>query len=242
MSTYLILAASTFISAIIQATMGFGSALILLNVLPFFFPLNKAIALMQVSMLFLNLVFSIIYWRKIRWDVLYPALIPAAVCGLVFTLWSVTLDIAVLFVALGVVFIVLSIYELALSDRIKVRPSKTMGFLMGSFSGIGNAFFSIAGPPIALYLAPSVDDNLQYFASSQCFFLFCSVPCIFARLISGIYDRGDIPYLAVLIAGFTLGMFFGVRILKKIEIRFLRKLIYAFIGVNGVYIIVRQFL
>ena len=37
-------------------------------------------------------------------------------------------------------------------------------------------------------------------------------------------------------------MFFGVRILKKIEIRFLRKLIYAFIGVNGVYIIVRQFL
>lgn len=124
MSTYLILAASTFISAIIQATMGFGSALILLNVLPFFFPLNKAIALMQVSMLFLNLVFSIIYWRKIRWDVLYPALIPAAVCGLVF----------------------------------------------------------------------------------------------------------------------TLGMFFGVRILKKIGIRFLRKLIYAFIGVNGVYIIVRQFL
>ena len=159
--TYIVIGFASILGAIIQATMGFGSAMILLNVLPLFFPITKAVALMQASIIVLNLVFSFRYRKKIRWEILWPALIPASVLGLVFTLWSVTLDVSALSVALGVVFIILSIYELAFSGNIRVRPSKTTGFLMGAFSGIGNAFFSLAEPPVAMHLVPSIDDNIE---------------------------------------------------------------------------------
>ena len=241
MGPYLILLLTSLLASVIQATMGFGSALILLNVLPLYLPLNKAVALMQASLIVLNIVFTVRYWKKVRWDVLYPALIPAAVSGMVFALWSVSMEMSVLFIFLGVLFIFISVYELALSGRIRVKPDKKTGFLMGLLSGLGNGFFGIAGPPVAMYLAPSLDDNLEYFASSQCFFLFSSVPCLLARLISGIYVADDLPYLAVMTAGLVFGVAFGLVILKKIETKLLRKLIYGFIGLNGVYIIVKQF-
>ena len=231
---------SAFAGGLLQANMGFGSALILVNVLPLFFPFNKTVALMQGAMVFLNIFYFIRYYRKIRWDVVTPALIPGALLGLVFTIWSVRQDSALLTLFLGVLFLALSVYELAFSRRVHVKPSKLSGFLMGGFSGITNAFAGIAGPPVALYLVPSIDDNLEYFATSQCFFLLCSVPCIVARIVSGIYEVSDLPVLAVLLAGLLLGAFVGLKILKKIETDVLKKLIYAFVGVNGIYIIVKH--
>ena len=240
MEAYLIIGAASILGAIVQATMGFGTTLVLLNVVPLFFPLNKAIALIQASIIVLNLVFTVVYIKKVRWDVVWPALIPGFLLGLVFTLWSVQMDVSALTIALGIVLIMLSVYEIALKNSVKVKPSKTTGFIMGSLSGIGNAFFSLAGPPIALYLIPSIDDNLEYFATSQCFFLISSISCIAARIFSGVYERSDLPLLAVMASCLLVGIAIGLKILKKIDGKLLRKLIYGFIGLNGIYIIVKQ--
>lgn len=237
---YLILGVIAFIAAFVQATMGFGAGVILVNVMPLFFPYSKAIALMQASILFLNIVFSIKYRNKIRWDVLVPALIPGTVLGLLFTFWSVTIDVAILTVALGVAFIALSIYTLALADKVHVKPSKTNGFILGSCSGLTNAFFGFAGPPVAAYFAPSLEDNLEYFVTSQFFFMCSSAACIVARFFSGIYEVSDLPMLGLLVACLGAGMLSGVGLLKKADGKVLKKLIYGFIGLNGVYIIVKE--
>lgn len=239
-SVIIVAGLSAFAGGILQANMGFGSALILINVLVLFFPFNKTVALTQGSLVFLNVYYFVRYFRNIRWDVVTPALIPGALLGLIFTIWSVRQDSAVLTLSLGVLFLVLSVYELAFSRKVHVKPSKFSGFLMGGFSGITNAFASIAGPPIALYLVLSLDDNLEYFATSQCFFLLCSLPCIVARIASGFYEVSDLPILGVLLAGLLLGAFLGLKILKKMETDILKKLIYAFVGVNGIYIIVKH--
>lgn len=240
MDAYLIVGAAAILGAIIQATMGFGSAVVLLNVIPLFFPLNKAIALMQASIIVLNVTFTVRFWKKVRWDVLWPAVIPGTILGLIFTLWSVQMDVSALTIALGVVLILLSIYELFLKGNVKVHPSKTTGFLMGSLSGIGNAFFGLAGPPVAMYLVPSIDDNIEYFATSQAFFFFTSLSCITARLLSGIYEVADLPFLAVVSLCLLIGISIGLKILKKIDGDLLKKLIYGFIGLNGIYIIIKQ--
>lgn len=239
-SVIVVVGLSALAGGILQANMGFGSALILVNILPLFFPFNKTVALTQGALIFLNIFYFVRYFRKIRWDVVMPALIPGALLGLVFTIFSVRQDSTVLTLFLGVLFLVLSVYELAFSRKVHVKPSKLSGFLMGGFSGITNAFASIAGPPIALYLVPSIDDNLEYFATSQCFFFFCSLPCIIARIASGIYEVTDLPVLCVLLAGLLLGVFLGLKILTKVETDILKKLIYVFVGVNGIYIIVKH--
>ena len=240
MGVYLTVGLSAILASIIHSTMGFGSPLVLLNVLPLFFPLTKSVAVMQISLIVLNLYFFVRYRDKVVWKVLTPALIPAAVLGLVFTLWSVSLESGVLTICLGVVFILLSLYELVFSGNVRVKTSKSMGFLMGSCSGITNAFFGIAGPPVVMYLVPAVDDNLQYFATSQAFFLFSSIPCLIGRVVSGIYEKTDIPVILCLIAGLLLGSVVGLKLLKKIDSKVFKKLVYGFIGVNGIYMIIKQ--
>ena len=85
-SVIIVAGLSAFAGGILQANMGFGSALILINVLPLFFPFNKTVALTQGSLIFLNVSYFARYFRKIRWDVVTPALIPGALLGLIFTI------------------------------------------------------------------------------------------------------------------------------------------------------------
>lgn len=231
-----------FVGSVIQATMGFGGAMIMINILPFFMPVSRAVALVQGSVIAFNLVYFCIYFRKIRWDVVLPAAIPSVIIGLVFTFVSVSIDVAILTIALGALFIGLALYYLCVVDRLHVVPSRRNGVIMGSLSGLTNAFFGMAGPPVALYLAPSFDDNLEYFASSQAFFLLSSVACISVRIFTGVYSASDVPVLLYLMALILLGSFIGVKILKKVNAKSLKRLIYVFIGLNGVYIIVKQLL
>lgn len=237
---YIVIGLVAFLGAMLQANMGFGGAVILINFLPLFFPYLKAVALMQGAIVILNLVYMIIYWKKVRWDIIWPAVIPSVIIGLFFSFYSVNFDVQVLKLGLGVVFILLAVYYLAVVDRIHMLPSKINGFFMGTFSGLANALFGFAGPPLALYLVPSIDDKLEYFASSQACFLCSSLACISARLFAGVYEVSDLPNLLYIAVFFFLGIFFGLKILKKIKGDAFKKIIYAFIGLNGVYIIIKQ--
>lgn len=242
MGVFLFIGCVAFIGAIIQATMGFGGAVLLINVMPFFFPVTKSVALVQGSVIIINIVFTIIYYKKIRWDILWPALIPGIGLGIVFSIISISLNAEMMTILLGLLFIILSVYYLTVVNRINIVPSKVNGFIMGAFSGFTNAFFGLAGPPVALYLVPSINDKIEYFASSQVFFLLSSIACISVRLLSGIYETSDIPIILYLMIMFILGSFIGIKLLKKIESILLKKIIYLFIGLNGIYLIAKQLL
>lgn len=239
-SSYAAILISAVLASVIHSTMGFGSPLVLLNVLPLFFPLNKSVAVMQVALIVLNIYFFVRYRDKVAWKALFPVLIPAAVLGFVFTLLSVSLNLGILNIALGVVFILLALYELVFPKNVKLKPSAKAGFVMGACSGITNAFFGMAGPPVVMYLVPATEGNLEYFATSQAFFFMSSVSCLIGRVVSGIYERSDIPVILCLVAGLLLGSFVGQRVLKKIDNEIFKKLIYGFIGVNGIYMIVKE--
>lgn len=242
MVVYLLIGCVAFLGAIIQTTMGFGGAVLLINVMPFFFPVTKSVALVQGSVIIINIVFTIIYFKKIRWDVLWPALIPGIGLGVVFSIISISIKAEMMTILLGLLFIVLSIYYLIVVNHINIIPSKINGFLMGAFSGFTNAFFGLAGPPVALYLVPSINDKIEYFASSQVFFLLSSIACISVRLLSGIYEASDVPIILYLMIMFILGSLIGINLLRKIEGFLLKKIIYIFIGLNGIYLIAKQFL
>ena len=240
MQTYLIIAVVTFFAALVQATMGFGGALVLINMLPMFYPYSKSVAYVQGCIVLINFYYMIRYRDKIRWDVLTAALIPGVLLSLVFTFVSVTVNSATMEVLLGVLLIGLAIYYLLVVDKIKMKPSKTNGVILGSFSGVTNAMFGMAGPPVALYLTPSIDDNFEYFITCQTFFSCSSATCIAVRLYSGIYEVSDIPVLAMMIAIFFIGTVFGLKVIKKVDSKILKKIIYVFIGLNGVYMFVMR--
>ena len=240
MATYIILGIVAFVGCIIQVTMGFGGAVLLVNVMPFFFPYNKTVAIVQACMVTLNVYYSVKCRKSIRWKVILPAMVPGVLLGIAFTFVSISANLSVMTVAMGVLFILLAVYYIVVIDKINIKPNKITGFVMGSFSGLTNAFFGLAGPPIALYLASSIDDKLEYFASCQMFFLSSSLACVIVRLFSHVYGASDIPVFLLLTLCCFLGSFVGMKVLKKVKAELLRKLIYAFIGMNGIYLIVKS--
>lgn len=242
MPNIIYLYALMIVCSMIQAGTGFGAATIMMNFYPLFFPYDRAVAICQMIVIVFNVVYAVGYRKKIRWDLIGPMIVPATVIALVFTLISVSIDLEVMKLMLGTFFVCIALYNIVWEKRVHIKPTKKMGILMGCASGLFNAFFSIAGPPAALYLAPITNDKEEYHASIQCFFTFSSTACLAVRVASGIYRASDIPVIAIGWVCTLVGMFAGIKVFSKLKFDLMKKIIYGFVGLNGLWIVIQHFI
>ena len=226
------------VSAMLQATIGFGFSILAMIFLPRLLPypaavtLNISIALMNTSYL------SIRNRRHIEWKTLMPLLIPSLIIGVVFTLGSASLDSLYMDIILGAVLVILSLYFIAFADKIKINPNPLSGALMGSIAGIGNGFFGIGGPPAVLYLMPAVKDKREYLATIQCYFALCNIANLSLRIAMSEYTLDLLPFTLSGWVGVLIGTFIGFQFFKKMDLSFLKRFVYFFVGINGIYLIV----
>ena len=226
-----------FIGSILQTSMGFGNGVLIMAILPFILPFGKAVAFNQISCLFLTVLVVSKMWRKIRWSVLIPILIPMGISTILFTLWSFSFDQSILKMLLGVVFIILVLVFLLSKKGISIKPTPLKGAVMGVISGLSNGFTGISGPPAAMYLRPSIENNDEYIATIQCFFLFQSTIGLLSRMGLGALDRGDIGFLAIVLVATFLGSVIGRKINGKVDSAKMQRYVYIFVGLYGVYVL-----
>lgn len=225
------------LSALLQATIGFGFSIIAMIFFPRMFPYPVAVTL-NISIAIMNTSYLSIKHRKdINFKALMPLLLPSLILGIIFTFYSASVDSLYMDIALGSLLMALSVYFIAFSEKIKVEPKPTTGALMGSIAGIGNGFFGIGGPPAALYLMPALNDKRAYLATIQSYFAICNAANLIARISMGSYTRELIPFTLSGWAGVLLGSVIGSHFFKKMELSFLRKFVYFFVGINGLYLI-----
>ena len=230
------------ISAVLQATIGFGFSIIAMMFFPRMFPypiavtLNISIALMNTSYL------SILNHKHIKWSTLFPLLVPSLIIGVLFTFFSTSIDSVYMDMLLGCLLILLSIYFILLSDKIKVKPKRSTGALMGSIAGIGNGLFGIGGPPAALYLMPAVEDKREYLATIQCYFALSNLVNLFLRIAMNHYPQSLLVHTLSGWAGVLLGSTIGSLFFKRMKLSLLRRFVYLFVGINGLYLILSSVL
>lgn len=228
------------IGSALQSSMGFGNGVLLMAVLPYILPFGKAVAYNQISCLFLTILIVSKTWRKIRWGILFPVLVPMTVSTVIFTLWSFSFDQSILKILLGIVFIILVVVFLLSKKGLTIKPTVTKGVVMGVISGLSNGFTGISGPPAAMYLRPSINDNEEYIATIQCFFLIQSTIGLISRMGVGALERGDIlPLLVVLVFTF-FGSILGRKINDKVDSAKMQRYVYMFVGIYGLYILVSE--
>jgi uncharacterized membrane protein YfcA len=87
----------------------------------------------------------------------------------VFTLMSTTESL--LCRIFGGVLILLSIYFIIFSNKVKFVPTPASGLAVGVISGFFSGLFSIGGPPIVIYFLSITDEKMEYNASLQFYFL-----------------------------------------------------------------------
>ena len=136
---------------------------------------------------------------------------------------------------LGVMLVILAVYFIFFSKKIRIKPTPFAGVCAGFLAGVFDGFFAMGGPPAVIYfLALNPYSKENYHATIQCYFLFSGLVSLVIRACSGLIT-GEILYLAVFgIAGMLVGTLCGRYVFGKLSVKNMRFLIYIFMAVSGI--------
>lgn len=222
----------------IQSALGFGTTMITMGFLPLVMEYSKAMGLSIIMVSISTLYISIKYRKYIRWGVMLPVLIPTAIiCGTV-NLLSAKVNSTTMYLLLGCMFVAVSIFFFVFSQRIHIRPTPVSGTVLGVICGIFYGLFASGGPTAALYLLPSINDKKEYLATIQAFLCINNYIILIISLALGRLDAGDLPLVLAGAAAMIAGTLLGLVVHRKIPSDIFGKVIYAFVGIGGVWIIV----
>lgn len=230
------------VGAFLQTNMGFGFPILAMIFLPMLFPFSTAVTLCQVIAIVSTAYLSIRYWKYIRWRILLPLLLVSLVIGAIVTYTSLSIQQGLLKMALGLTLMILAAFFVWFSNRIKLKGSIGSGLAMGAVAGLGNGLFGIGGPPVALYLMACIEDKNEYLATIQAYFLLSNISTILIRAFSGSIGTEHIPLVLFGWLGIGLGTWVGLLAFKKISMASLKKLVYAFVGLSGLWVFVQELL
>lgn len=226
----------------VQSALGFGTTMITMGFLPLLMDYSKAMGLSIVMVTISTLYISVKYRESIQWAMMLPFLIPTAIiCGIV-NLLSAKVSSNVMYLLLGIMFVAVSIFFFFFSSRIHIRPTPVSGTILGIICGIFYGLFASGGPTAALYILPATKSKTEYLATIQAFLCVNNIVVLIISLVLGRLDMADLPLVGAGIVAMLAGTLLGLVIHDRIPAGIFGKVIYAFVGVGGIWIIVSHLL
>ena len=231
--TVLFVMAVILAGACVQSALGFGTTMITMGFLPLIMEYSKAMGLSIVMVSISTVYISVKYRDSIQWAVMLPVLIPTMIiCGIV-NILSAKVSSDMMYLLLGIMFVAVSVFFFAFSNRIHVKPTPKSGTVLGIICGVCYGLFASGGPTAALYLLPATNGKREYLATIQAFLCLNNIMILAISLILMV-GAGT----AALLAGTLLGLVIHDRIPSAV----FGKVIYAFVGMGGIWIIVSHLL
>ena len=209
----------------VQSALGFGTTMITMGFLPLIMAYSKAMGLSIAMVSISTLYVSAKYRDSIRWGVMLPFLIPTAIITGLVNFLSAKVSSEVMYLLLGFMFVAVSIFFFLFSDKIHIRPTPY-------------GLFASGGPTAALYLLPATKDKKEYLATIQAFLCVNNLIILVISLVLGRLDMADLPLVGAGVIAMFAGTLLGLVVHDKIPASAFGKVIYAFVGIGGVWIIV----
>jgi len=227
-----------FLAGVIQGLTGFGSVLLSLPLLALFLDLKTAVPLMTLCALVLSIVLLVQLRASWEWGKIYPLLIgtlPGIPIG-VFLLKN--LEAAPMYVFLGSVLIIYSLYGLffkGLIRELKGGWPYLFGFLAGCLGGSLGA----SGPPVIVYtfLQPWDKDKIK--VTLQGFFILQGMLTLLFFTYHGLVNAPVLKLFAVSVPFIIVGTILGSYYYGKFAEEGYRKLMFATLAVLGIVMLVR---
>lgn len=225
----LIIAFINFLSAFLQASTGFGYAILAMFLMPMFMPFNQCslISAAVIIVIAIQMTFSLRKNIRIR-----KVLIPMLAC--LVTTWAGVyivqiLDITSIRKVMGVFLIMLAVYFYYIKKHdIKIKESIRNGILIGLLTGLSTGMFNIVGPFLTLYYYDNFDSTLEFKANLEFSFLIAG---LFSLFLNTAYTRIDTEILIHILASGAASLIAGVLGLKLFYKIDKEKLKYIIIGV-----------
>ena len=131
-----------------------------------------------------------IVWRLrsyITWQRLWPILLTFIIVSTIAIFALTRIEDHILRRILGVALILISIYFMLFSQRIKLPTTKKVQVGAGTLSGLMGGFFGMQGPPAVLYFIQSEPTKEHYMAMAQTYFLIGNVMMTGVRAYNGLF-------------------------------------------------------
>lgn len=221
------------VAGVIQSVTGFGAGIFMMVFFPAFFPILNASALSS-SISFVGTCSLAWHYRKqCEWKL---TLLPSAVyiaMSSVSILLAPYLPTTTLKRIFGVFMIILSIYFLTISGKLKIKANLVSATICSVLSGIVGGLFGIGGPPMVIYFLAALDDKEKYLGTIQLFFFITGAYTFIFRVINGIYTVDLVPYSILGVVAIMIGKKIGTKIVDRINADTMKKIVYAFLGFAG---------
>ena len=250
-------------ASFIQRTTGFGFGIFIMTMLPFMMPsYGEATTL---SGLLAITTSATIAWRLrsyVCWQRLWPILLTFVVVSTVAIFALTRIEDHVLRRILGVTLVLISIYFMLFSQKIKLSTTKKAAIEReksdvdngssereqarskvkvqvgaGTLSGLMGGFFGMQGPPAVLYFILSEPSKEHYMAMTQTYFLIGNVMMTFIRAYNGFFTTTVLTDYCFGLGGVVIGTLLGSYVFSRIPNRIFRYVVYAYIAVSGVIIL-----
>jgi uncharacterized membrane protein YfcA len=235
--TILIVMLVILAGACVQSALGFGTTMITMGFLPLIMEYSKAMGLSIIMVSISTVYISLKYRDSIQWGIMLPFLIPTAViCGIV-NILSARVSSHVMYLLLGIMFAAVSVFFFFFSNRIHIHPTPVSGTILGVICGVFYGLFASGGPTAALYLLPAVKSKKEYLATIQAFLCINNFLIMLISLFLGRLDLADLPLVGAGAIALIAGTLLGLLVHDRIPSAVFGKVIYAFVGIGGLWII-----
>ena len=225
---------SAIAAGIVQSVTGFGAGIVMMVFIPYFLPLLQGATVSTLVSISMQVSMIITYRKHIRFDYMWKPAVFYFLASSVAVKFAVGKDVSLLKAGFGVFLIILAVYFLLFSDKLKLKANWGTAGICGSISGVASGIFGIGGPPMVLYfLALTGADKLAYLGTIQTFFTVTSIYTTALRVVNGIFTWQLIPFVLCGTAGIIIGKLIGTKIVAKINADTMRKLVYAFMAFAG---------
>jgi uncharacterized membrane protein YfcA len=230
----LIIAAINFLSAFVQASTGFGYAIVAMFILPLFIKFQQAsvISASIIIIIAIQMVYSLRKHIRIK-KVIWPMLCCLSTTWLGVYLIQI-LDDSVLRKIMGAFLIILAVYfYYTEKHHVSMKESYLNGAIVGLLTGIATGMFTIVGPFLTLYYFDNVDSTLEFKANLELSFL---IGGIFTLGLNMVYFTIDAFILQnILVSGITVipAGILGLKLYYKIDKEKLKYIIICILPIMG---------
>ncbi|MBG9982428.1 sulfite exporter TauE/SafE family protein [Aerococcaceae bacterium DSM 111020] len=224
----------TLLGGFVQATAGFGFAIMLMLFVPYFLGIVDSGTLSIMIAFPLNVLVFIQYRQHVNFRKVWLPILSYVLTSITVINLLGSIDLVVLKRLFGVFLIILGLYYLLLQGRVNIKSTITNAIVCGVISGISGGLFSIGGPLMSLYYLGISDSREEYMGSLNFQFTCSSLANNLTRFATGLMHAQFIPFLLFGFIGMFIGKQAGGNVAEKLPAKVINNLIYTMIIVSGI--------
>lgn len=190
---YLAVALSAALGGFVQSITGFGAAVVMMTILPYFFTMAVAPSVSTSICLGLTVTLAWKLRKSIDLKLTLPPTLLYAAASVTAIRFIGSMDLRVMTMVFGAFLMLLGAYLLLTEKKAAIRVTPVVTVVCGLLAGVCGGLFSIGGPIMAIYYLAATDSRESYLANAQANFAVNNVTSITTRVLSGYYTLDLLP-------------------------------------------------